>query len=386
MKVALFCHSILSDWNHGNAHFLRGICTELLARGHKVRTFEAKDAWSVTSCVADHGHDGLSRVRDVYPHLNPTIYDLDTLDLDDALDGIDLVLVHEWSPHALVHRIGEHRARVGHYRLLFHDTHHRAVTDPDSMAKYDLSSFDGVLAFGEVLRRAYLSRGWIDRAWTWHEAADTRVFRPHPEIERTGDLVWVGNFGDDERTQELEEFLLGPVKDLGLTARVYGVRYPDDAKARLRAANVEYGGWLPNYDAPQVFAHYRMTVHVPRLPYVRALPGIPTIRPFETLACGIPLVSAPWIDSERLFTPGRDFLVAANGDEMKQNMRAILADPQMAAEIARHGRRTVLGRHTCAHRVDELLGICAELGIDVDAKKPGEGPRRTTRGAEAEGR
>ena len=34
---------------------------------------------------------------------------------------------------------------------------------------------------------------------------------------------------------------------------------------------------------------FKATVHVPRRPYVKALPGIPTIRVFEALACGIPL-------------------------------------------------------------------------------------------------
>ena len=56
---------------------------------------------------------------------------------------------------------------------------------------------------------------------------------------------------------------------------------------------------------PEVFARFRVTVHVPRRPYVEALPGIPTIRVFEALACGIPLVCAPWDDAEGLFTPGR---------------------------------------------------------------------------------
>lgn len=32
MRVALFCHSLLSDRNHGDAHFLRGVATELAAR------------------------------------------------------------------------------------------------------------------------------------------------------------------------------------------------------------------------------------------------------------------------------------------------------------------------------------------------------------------
>jgi spore maturation protein CgeB len=36
MRIVLFYHSLLSDWNHGNAHFLRGIATELMTRGHEV--------------------------------------------------------------------------------------------------------------------------------------------------------------------------------------------------------------------------------------------------------------------------------------------------------------------------------------------------------------
>jgi spore maturation protein CgeB len=115
---------------------------------------------------------------------------------------------------------------------------------------------------------------------------------------REGDLVWIGNWGDDERAAELEEFLVGPVQALGLKATVHGVRYPAHALARLQAAGLRYAGWLPNHEAPRVFAGHRVTVHVPRRPYVEALPGIPTIRVFEALACGIALVSAPWRDAE----------------------------------------------------------------------------------------
>jgi spore maturation protein CgeB len=100
-----------------------------------------------------------------------------------------------------------------------------------------------------------------------------------------------------------------------------------------------------------------VTVHVPRRPYVEALPGIPTIRPFEALACGIPLVSAPWCDSEGLFRPGEDYLVARTGQEMRRHVRSVLNDPDLAAALAGNGRDTILARHTCAHRVDELLSI-----------------------------
>ena len=110
-----------------------------------------------------------------------------------------------------------------------------------------------------------------------------------------------------------------------------------------------------------------MTVHVPRRPYVQALPGIPTIRPFEALACGIPLISSPWDDAEHLFAPGQDFLVARTGAEMKQHLQRLLTQPREADKLAAHGLATVLARHTCAHRVAELEGICLALGI-ADSK------------------
>src|SRR6185369_11946376 len=94
----------------GNAHFLRGVVSELAARGHEVRVFEPRDAWSVANLIADHGTAPLDQVRIVYPTVAPIRYDAASLDLDEALEGASLVLVHEWSDPALVRRIGEHRA------------------------------------------------------------------------------------------------------------------------------------------------------------------------------------------------------------------------------------------------------------------------------------
>jgi spore maturation protein CgeB len=360
MRVVMFCHSLVSDWNHGNAHFLRGVASELIARGHDVRVFEPQDAWSAQNLEADAGTAALDGYRAAYPSLRSRRYDPAAFDLDAALDGAHLVLVHEWNPHDLVHRIGRARLRGGRFALLFHDTHHRSVTDAGAMQRYALEHYDGVLAFGEVIRERYVALGWARRAWTWHEAADTRVFRPS-DAPRVGDLVWIGNWGDDERSAELREYLIDPARDLGLRARVHGVRYPDAARRELAEAGIDYGGWLPNYEAPALFARFAFTVHVPRRPYVRALPGIPTIRVFEALACGIPLLSCAWDDRERLFTPGEDFLVVRTPGEMRDAMRAVLSDPALAASLAAKGLDTIRARHTCAHRADELLAIAGAL-------------------------
>ena len=363
MRIVVFCHSLLSDWNHGNAHFLRGVVSELVARGHEVRAFEPRDAWSMQNLLAEpEGTAALEEVLQTYPAVRPVRYELATLELDQVLDGADLVIVHEWNEHALVKAIGERRARNGSFKLLFHDTHHRSVTDEPSMGAYDLRHYDGVLAFGRIIRDLYLKRGWTQRAWTWHEAADTRVFLPLPG-QGEGDLVWIGNWGDEERTAELHEFLLEPVRALRLRATVHGVRYPASGLEALADAGCRFAGWLPNHRVPAAFARARVTVHIPRRPYVRALPGIPTIRPFEALACGIPLISAPWDDVEQLFTPGLDYLVARSGAEMTRLLRAVVNDDSLRSALITHGLRTVQSRHTCAHRVDELLAIARELDI-----------------------
>ncbi|MBX6331904.1 MAG: glycosyltransferase [Gemmatimonadaceae bacterium] len=364
MRIVMFYHSLISDWNHGNAHFLRGIATELLARGHEVAVFEPVDAWSVRNLVAERGPAALVAYRRAYPALVSQRYD-DTLDLDEALDGADLVLVHEWNDPALVRRIGAHHARnpraSGGYVLLFHDTHHRSLTASAEMAEHDLRHYDGVLAFGRAVRDRYLEQEWTHRAWVWHEAADTRIFRPLDAPGRLGDVVWIGNWGDDERTRELREMLIEPVRALRIKARVHGVRYPEHARRMLRRAGIDYAGWLPNYEVPTVFAQFGATVHIPRRPYTRALPGIPTIRVFEALACGIPLISAPWEDTEGLFTAGEDFLVARDGAEMRRHLRDVLNDPALANALRARGVQTIRERHTCAHRVRELLAIVAEL-------------------------
>lgn len=363
MRFVVFTHSAVSCWNHGNAHFLRGVLRNLIARGHQVLAVEPADGWSRANLRADAGEAALAAFGTIFPEIPVESYDAPTPDLDRLLGGADVVVVHEWTDPPLVAAIGRRRQRGGRFRLLFHDTHHRMVTRPDEMAALDLSGYDGVLAFGEVLRERYAALGWGRRAWTWHEAADIALFRPlgAPDTQEQ-DLVWIGNWGDGERTEELREFLLDPVRALGLTALVHGVRYPSDAIGALRRAGVRYGGWLPNHRVPAVFARHRVTVHVPRRPYVAALPGIPTIRVFEALACGVPLVCTPWPDVEGLFRPGRDFLTAGDGAAMRTRLSAILNDPALAAALRRDGLETIRTRHTCAHRVDELLTICATLG------------------------
>src|SRR5205823_8896394 len=126
MRIAMFYHSLISDWNHGNAHFLRGIASELLARQHNLRIYEPANGWSLQNLLRDRGEQAIQEFRRAYPALDSTSYSLDSFDFDTELQDVDLVIVHEWNEPELLARLAEHHALRGEYRLLFHDTHHRS--------------------------------------------------------------------------------------------------------------------------------------------------------------------------------------------------------------------------------------------------------------------
>ena len=253
MKIVLFYHSLISDWNHGNAHFLRGIATELLARGHQVEIYEPEDAWSVRMLLEEQSERGAGRLLRHLPRLAQPPLRPPSISSPPWKARISSSRTNGTRPE-LIADLGAHRARTGDYQLLFHDTHHRAITARQEMAAYDLRHYDGVLAYGAILRDLYLAEGWTERAWTWHEAADVRVFHPHPEIPREKDLVWVGNWGDDERTAELHEFLSSPAARCGCdrgVRRALSGRRPSRARGgrdrvrRLAAQLPCAGGFCP---------------------------------------------------------------------------------------------------------------------------------------------
>ena len=363
MRVVFFCHSYLSDFDHGSAPFMRGVVSELAARGHDVRVFEPVDSWSIQSLVRAQGTSAVELAAAVYAPIRPVRYEREKLDLDAALDGADLVIVHERSDADVVRWIGARRRAAGsRFVLLFHDTHHRSVTDPRSMEYYDLEDFDAVLVFGEAIREVYARRGWARRAVTWHEAADTRRMRPAlADAGGRGDVVWIGNDDGRCRALDLMKWLVEPAIELGLDVVLHGTRFSRDVTSDLERRGATFGGWLPNYRVPYVYAQHAFSVHVPRRAYVEELAGVPTIGLFEALACGVPLLVARWRDREGLFRPGADYLEAESPARMKELMRLVAHDEDARRELSRSARACIAERHTCAHRVDALLALTRDL-------------------------
>jgi|SRR5437868_993772 len=365
LRLCIFAHSWRSDWNHGNAHFLRGLAHELTKLGHEVACYEPEQSWSLINLLqeGERGRESLEQFKTIFSHLDVRSYGQKEPFERFAkreLRGADIVLVHEWNSPDVVNTILSLKREFG-FRALFHDTHHRAYTNPKEILRLNLQEFDGVLAFGETLRRIYLEAFGVPRVWTFHEAADTAHFSPISGSKQC-DITWIGNWGDEERSRELEEFLIGPA--IGLPSRrtvVYGVRYSPAAKAKLGSAGIQYRGYLPNLMAPRVYSESAISLHVPRKFYSNGLSGIPTIRVFEALACGTPLLCSPWADTDGLFRKGEDYLCVPDEKAMRAEIEHLLNDDAARSQIAANGLDTIRRRHTCAHRTQQLLEICEEL-------------------------
>jgi spore maturation protein CgeB len=366
LSFRIFAHSWISDWNHGNAHFLRGLASELVNKGHEVRCYEPRDGWSMRNLAQEENSaagQALLAFRRAFPGLDVRFYAEDDrfkLFAEGELGGADIVLIHEWNSPEIVKEILSHKS-VLKFRALFHDTHHRAYTNPKEILRMPLQEFDGVLAFGDAIRRIYSEAFGVKRAWTFHEAADIARFFPRQAVRDT-DVVWIGNWGDEERTSELQEFLMTPAAAMREHKfAVHGVRYPQDALQRLSESGIEFRGYVPNLRTPEILSRSKISLHVPRRFYANGLSGVPTIRVFEALAAGSPLVCAPWVDSERLFRAGEDYVCVPNSGAMIAELRHLLRDDAARQQLAHNGLQTIRSRHTCAHRADRLLEICRGL-------------------------
>ena len=286
--------------------------------------------------LRDHGEAGLAAFAAAYPgaasrHLRTSA------DRDGAAGG-----GRRPRHRARMERPGPRRRarrargdRGARFTLLFHDTHHRAVSDPEAIRAFDLDGYDGVLAFGETLAAVYRALG-LGRPRL--RLARGRRHAPVPSAAgglrgaRAG-LVWIGNWGDDERSAELETLPVPPRRRRSACRSTStACAIPRRPCATLRALRRALS---------RLAAERRRAGPVRAPPRHRAraaalLRRAPARHPDDPGVRGAGLRHPPGLRAlgrrENLFAPGEDFLVAARRAEMERHLRALAADAGAAAQ------------------------------------------------------
>jgi spore maturation protein CgeB len=343
VKLVVLGLSLSSSWGNGHATTYRALLKAFAARGHEVLFLERDVPWYASQrdlsdpewCRLEfyEGLAGLDRWRG-------------------EIAAADAVIVGSYVPDGV--EVGRRALDwSGGGPVAFYDIDtpvtlaklargdHEYLT-PELIAEYGLYlSFTG----GPTLQR--LEREFRSpRARALYCSVDPALYRPL-SAPRRWDLSYLGTYSPD-RQPVLEQLLIEPARRAPERRfAVAGPQYPDDIDW---PANVERIDHVAPADHPAFYAASRYTLNVTRADMVAA-GWSPSVRLFEAAACATPVISDLWDGLDTLFRPGREIVLAENGDAVL----AALALPEPAREAQAAGARArVLDAHTAAHRAAEL--------------------------------
>ena len=380
MKIAFFYPCLTQELGCGTSSFIQGISYEFIKTNHEVHIFTSPN--EPTSKPGQKTSSFMDLLKD---NLTIQTYDQTSKNLRDdllaKLDSLDLVIVHESTSPQIIHWMGQLRKNHQNLRILFHDHDHKIFTEPNRILNLDLTYFDGILTSREETQQMYLNLGLTSRSWIWPEAICRDYFKPIPVENKRGDLVHTGiHTRTDYECSVFQEHVLSPLRNLRLGIKLYGRFTPQYFSADDYRSQIYFRGLIPHQKIPLILAHAEATFFTPKTPPSRSTPTRPSMQLLEALACGVPLISTHWEDSESFFTPGKDYLVTNDKSETEELIRLLQGNSLFRSTLITHGQRTIASRFSAEQRALDLKHIYTTLlppihpHIHCNSSNPATGP------------
>jgi spore maturation protein CgeB len=355
--LAFFGSSLVSSYWNGAATYYRGIIRALAERGWAV-TFYEPDAYE-RQAHRDMPDPDWARVV-VYSGRDP---DAPARALQSAR-GSDVIVkasgvgvFDEWLDGAVASLRGTGPICL-YWDVDAPATLDRLHCDPGDPLRAHIPSFDLILTYGggEAVSQAYAALG-ARRCTPVYNAVDPRTHHPVPPEPRfLGDLGLLANRLPDRETR-VDEFFLRPAA--GRTRHRFRLG-GSGWEGKPLPPNVECIGHVPTRDHNAFNCSPLAVLNVNRDSMAR-YGHAPATRVFEAAGAGACLITDAWPGIDAFLEPGREVLVAANGDEVGAHLDALT--PARAIAIGHAARRRVLLGHTYAHRVAALEAL-----LDVGAR------------------
>lgn len=342
--------SLSSSWGNGHATTYRALLKGLAGLGHDCLFLERDMPW----------------YRDNRDLPDPDFAELVLYDdpaeiegrLAPAIASADAVIVGSYVPEGrAVARIAR---RLASGPLAFYDIDtpvtlaRLAAGDCDYLDRDLVPLFDLYLSFtgGPVLDRLEREHG-ARKAVMLPCGVDPDLYRP-VKVERRWDLGYLGTYSADRQTM-LERLLVEPARrrpDLRFV--VAGPQYPAGIDWPPNVERIEH---LAPADHPAFYAAQAFTLNVTRADMVAA-GWAPSVRLFETAACGTPAISDRWPGLDDFFRPGESILVADSPEDV---LAALEAGPVLRERLAAAARSEALARHTGRARARTLVSALAAV-------------------------
>ena len=357
MRIAFFGSSLVSAYWNGAATYYRGIIRALHARGHRV-TFYAPDAYERQQ-HRDIEDPAWARVV-VYPARSES----DAAAALESASDADLIVkasgvgVFDEYLEAAVAAMKTPGRLVAFWDVDAPATLDRVHNHPCDPLAALIPVYDFIFTYGGGLPvvRAYKALG-ARECCPIYNALDPTTHYPVPPDQRfAGDLGFLGNRLPD-REVRVEEFFLRPA---ALSARrrflLGGAGWNDKPKP----SNVHYFDHVYTRDHNSFNSTPLAVLNVSRESMARY--GFsPATRVFEAAGAGACLITDAWEGIELFFEPGREVLVAHNGQDVADHLEALTLP--RAAEIGRAAYRRVISAHTYAHRALQVEAALEGVGV-----------------------
>jgi spore maturation protein CgeB len=352
MIIAFFGSSLVSAYWNGAATYYRGIIKELHRLGHTI-TFYEPDAYE----------------RQQHRDMEPPDWCRVVVYSAEGVNGVSAALDDAAGANLLVKASGvgvfdsfleqaiPDRKRAGALAIFWDvdapATLERVQADAGDPFRQLIPMYDLVLTYGggDPVVSAYKALG-ARECVPIYNAADPETHHavaPDPRFE--ADLAFLGNRLPD-RERRVEEFFLRAAGRCPHKAFLLGGNGWAD---KPLPANVRYTGHVYTADHNAFNCTPKAVLNISRASMAR-FGFSPATRVFEAAAAGACLISDEWEGLDLFLEPGREVLVARDGQEVAELLNSLT--PERARAIGKAARLRVLSQHTYAHRarqVDHLL-------------------------------
>jgi spore maturation protein CgeB len=353
MKIAFYGSSLLSSYWNGAATYYRGLLRDLAGRGYDI-TFYEPDAFDRQQHRDIDPPEWARSV--VYPAtpeaMRGVLEEAKAADIVVKANGVGVFDTE------LLEGIVEHSRRDA--MRIFWDVDAAATleemrADESHAVRRMLPHLDMVLTYGggPPVVNAYEGFG-ARRCVPIYNALDPTTHHPvEPDERFASDLAFLGNRLPD-REARVEEFFLKAAAALPERSFLIG---GNGWETKAMPENVRHLGHVYTHQHNAFNCTPLAVLNVAR-DSMADIGFSPATRVFEAAGAAACLITDAWEGIELFLTPDEEVLVARDGQDVAEHVRALT--PERARQIGRAALRRILAEHTYAHRGEQVDALFKE--------------------------
>lgn len=347
MKFAFFGSSLVSAYWNGAATYYRGIIRAMNELGHRV-TFYEPDAYDRQK-NRDIEDPEWATIK-VYQPTEEDVYKA----LEDALHADVIVKTSGVGVFdELLEKAVLNLQSKGKF-VIFWDVDAPATLDRVKYNENDyfkslIPQYDLILTYGggDPVVNTYKSFG-AKNCFPIYNALDPSTHHPVSREHRfDADLAFLGNRLPD-REKRVEDFFLTVAAQMPEQKFILGGNGWHD---KPMSDNINYIGHVYTKDHNALNCSPKAVLNISR-DSMASYGFSPATRVFEAAGAGACMITDYWVGIDFFFEPGKEILVARNGDEVKEILSSLT--PEKAKQVGEAALKKVLEKHTYAHRATEL--------------------------------